>query len=333
MVIIGRLVALAVVLASLVAVLPARAASVPEAAQPGTTVSVGFVSLAAQNLPFMVADSIGAFTQEGLTVDASVVGTSPLIMAAVIGGSLDIGVPSMDAHIRAVERGGNVSWFMSQFAPPIYGLLARPNITSYADLRGQTIMVDTPGGTTFYFTRRMLSQAGLSPDDYNLVFAAATPDRLSALVAGGVAAAMLLQPFDFAAERQGYPRLGNSNEVVRDYEFVGYTARPDWLRSNEATVARFIRGYVAGQRWLYDSANKERAIQVLSERTRQTSEDARATYELYVERERSFPLGGRVNPAGVQGVLDALVYMGEMTAPTPPISKYVDPTYVERYGQ
>ena len=131
------LVVLAIALGSAAMVLPARAAPAPQhAAQGRTPVTVGFVSLAAQNWPFMVAERIGSFEQEGLAVDASLVGTSPLITAAVIGGSLDIGVPSMDAHIRAVERGANVTWFMTQFAPPIYGLLARSNITSYADLRG-----------------------------------------------------------------------------------------------------------------------------------------------------------------------------------------------------
>ena len=41
----------------------------------------------------------------------------------------------------------------------------------------------------------------------------------------------------------------------------------------------------------------------------------------------------RPDPAGVQAVLDSLVELGDLTRPTPPVSKYVDTTYVERYGQ
>jgi ABC-type nitrate/sulfonate/bicarbonate transport system substrate-binding protein len=158
-------------------------------------------------------------------------------------------------------------------------------------------------------------------------------DRLAALVAGGVDAAVLIQPFDFAAERQGYRDVGRSTEVVPAFEFTGYTARPDWLRSNEETAGRFVRAYQAGVRWLYEPANQERAIQVLIDETKMAGEDARATYALYIEQQHAYPTGGRINLPGVQAVLDALVDLGQLSAPTPPPNKYVDPTYVERFGQ
>jgi ABC-type nitrate/sulfonate/bicarbonate transport system substrate-binding protein len=308
-------------------------ASVAPAAQQRTPVNIGFVGFTALSWPFYAAEALGAFEQEGLAPDIAALGSAPAVTTALVGGSLDFGGAAMDIHIRAVENGGNVTWLMTEFANPLYRLIARQGINSYADVRGRTIVVDSPNGITYYLTRRMLAQVGLGPDDYNFIFAGGTPERLAALQAGGVDAAILIQPFDFAAVRQGYRDLGNSKEVVPAFEFVGYTARPDWLRSNENTVGRFIRAYLAGQRWLYDPANKDRAVQLLSERTRLATEDASATYELYVERERSFPAGGRINLAGVQAVLDALVDLGQLQTPTPPPSKYVDPSYLDRYGQ
>ena len=45
---------------------------------------------------------------------------------------------------------------------------------------------------------------------------------MAALQAGGVAAAILIQPFDFAAERQGYRRIGNSTEAMPNFDrFTG----------------------------------------------------------------------------------------------------------------
>ncbi|HZR97984.1 MAG TPA: ABC transporter substrate-binding protein [Chloroflexota bacterium] len=308
----------------------ARAAPPP---QQRTPLSVGLVSITALAWPFFATQAIGAFDQQGLAPETTVLGGAPQVSTAVVGGSVDLGVAAMDIHIRAVERGGNATWWMTEFANPVYRLLARPGINSYADLRGRTINVDSPNGITYYLVSRMLRQAGLGPDDYNFVYAGGTPERLAALVAGGVDAAVLIQPFDFAAERQGFRDIGRSTEVVPAFEFTGYTSRPNWLRSHEDTVARFIRAYQVGQQWLYDPANKDRAIQVLTDQTRIAPEDARATYELYVEQARSFPPGGRINPAGVQAVLDALVDLGQLTAPTPPPSKYVDPSYVERYSQ
>jgi ABC-type nitrate/sulfonate/bicarbonate transport system substrate-binding protein len=302
-------------------------------AQQRTPVSVGLVSITALAWPYFATQAIGAFDQQGVAPEATPLGGAPQVSTAVASGSVDMGVAAMDIHIRAVERGGNAVWWMTEFANPVYRLLARPGINSYADLRGRTINVDSPNGITYYLVGRMLRQAGLGPDDYNFVYAGGTPERLAALVAGGVDAAVLIQPFDFAAERQGYRDLGRSTEVVPAFELTGYTSRPDWLRANEDTVGRFIRAYQVGQRWLYDPANKERAIQILVDQTRIAPEDARATYELYIEQARSFSPGGRINLAGVQAVLDALVDLDQLTAPTPPPSKYVDPSYVERYGQ
>jgi len=328
------LVPIVVLLAGLFAALPSRAA--PDAvvsAPQRIPLRVGNVSITAISWPFWIAESIGSFEQEGLDVDLSILGSAPALTTAVVSGTVDIGRASMDVHIRAVERGAPITWFATEFGTPIYALLAHPEITSYADLRGRTIVVDAPNGITTYLLRRMLATAGLGPDDYSLVYVGATPERLAAQLAGGVQASVLLQPYDFAGERQGQRRLGNSNEVVRNYEFAGYNARRDWLTRNEDTVNRYIRAYTAGQRWLYDPANKEQAIQRLSERTRLSVDDSRSTYELYVERERPFPVGMRINQGGVQGVLDSLVELGELTSPTPPPSKYVDPSYVDRLAQ
>ena len=61
------------------------------------------------------------------------------------------------------------------------------------------------------------------------------------------------------------------------------------IRSPHILKARnppgFRGGYQAGQRWLYDPANREQAIQVLVDKTRLSPDDARATYELYIDRD------------------------------------------------
>ena len=121
-------------------------------------------------------DHWAPFEQQGLAPDESALGGAPAVTAALLGGSLDIGLAAVDAHVRSVERGANAVWFMTEYNTPIYGLLARSNISSDADLRGQTVVVDAPNGVTFWLTRRMLAQAGLGPDDYNFIFAGGTPE-------------------------------------------------------------------------------------------------------------------------------------------------------------
>src|SRR5829696_1123929 len=326
----GQVVSFLVALLGALVALPASVTALPAAAPQRTPLNVGHVSITAISWPFWVAERLGFFDGEGLAIEVNVLNSAPALTTAVVNGSVDIGRSAMDVHMRAVERGAPLAWFMTEFSTPIYALMVRPNIQTWSDLRGQTIVVDAPTGITAYLARRQLAANGLGPDDYSFVYVGSTPDRLQALVSGGVQGATLLQPFDFAGERQGLRRLGNSNEVVREYEFAGYATRRDWLTRNEDTVLRYLRAYLSGQRWLYDPANKEQAITVLSERTRLSAEDARSTYELYVERERPFPAGLRINRASAQGTLDSLVELGDLTAPTPPLERYIDTSYVER---
>jgi NitT/TauT family transport system substrate-binding protein len=309
------------------------ASTAPTTSAAPVTVTVGAVSPNALLWTLYVAQDQGFLAREGVQLDLTYTGSTASATQQLVAGSVDLGNGSIDNFVRAIESGAQLVAVVGEQAPPTYSLLGQPSIASVADLRGKLLMIGGPKDPTLFFIQRMLRPLGLADGDYELTYAGGTAERYAALQSGAVAATLLGQPFDFAAERQGYRRLGNSNDVVRSYEFVGYTTRRDWLSRNEDAAARLIRGYVAGQRWLHDAANKEQAIRVLSDRTRLAPEDARATYELYVERERPYPAGGQINLAGVQAVLDSLVEQGELTAPTPPPTKYVDPRYVERYGQ
>ena len=166
-----------------------------------------------------------------------------------------------------------------------------------------------------------------------MVQAGGTPDRYAAVKSGGVAGAMLTQPNDFQAVDEGYPSLGLVSDLIPDYQFTVHAVRRAWAQQNPDAMLRFLRAYAKACQWMYDPANKEEAIKVLVDSLKTTDEYARRTYDLMVVHAQALPKNGELNIPGVQGVMDIMVEMGNLPKPTPPMTKYVDTTWLERARQ
>ena len=108
------------------------------------------------------------------------------------------------------------------------------------------------------------------------------------------------------------------------------TVRRDWGREHADQLVRFLRAFRRLVDWLYDPANREEAIAVLAERTKQEDKYARQSYDLVVQQERMYAEQGRVRPGGLQAVLELLAEAGELSRPLPSPEKYVDTSYWER---
>src|SRR5204862_5139994 len=61
--------------------------------------------------------------------------------------------------------------------------------------------------------------------------------------------------------------------------------------------------------------------------------DARDTYDLIIVRLKAFAPDGEITERAMQGVLDSIVALGDLAAPTPPVSKYVDNRYIQAAGR
>src|SRR5207247_2288001 len=95
-------------------------------------------------------------------------------------------------------------------------------------------------------------------------------------------------------------------------------------------LVRLVRGFRRAMDWLLDPANKEEAIAVLVERTKQEEKYARLTYELSLQQERMFAEQARVRPSGLQAVLEQLADSEEISRPLARPEKYIDSSYWER---
>jgi ABC-type nitrate/sulfonate/bicarbonate transport system substrate-binding protein len=211
-----------------------------------------------------------------------------------------------------------------------HSLVAAKDVATVADLRGKTVSVDQVRGGNGLYLRRMLAAGGLGADDYSLIQGGASRERLAGLVSGSVQGTLLLSPDNARMVRDGYQQLGYVNDYIGANYFTPLITTRRWAEANPEAFLRFLRATNRAITWLNDPANRAEAIAMLADQSRISPEDASITYDEYVPR-KVHSLA--ITPEQVQGALDTLVELGQLSPPTLPPERYLDLTYLRRLGQ
>jgi sulfonate transport system substrate-binding protein len=143
-------------------------------------------------------------------------------------------------------------------------------IKSPADLKGKVFAVNARGSTIDAAVRRYMSKHGLEDGrDYRIVetrFGA----MLAALESKRVDVAPLLQPFNLMAEAKGTMEpIFSTIDALGATQTLQYIARASWIAANRAAVIDFFEDHLRFRRWLADTANRDQALKILSEITKQ----------------------------------------------------------------
>jgi NitT/TauT family transport system substrate-binding protein len=297
----------------------------------GPTTSLGIVQTthSVQDWPLVVAQGMGFFAQNGLEVDVSIAGASAAVAQQLAAGSAPIGSVSTTQVVEAVLGGAPLTQVLKNVQTSPYTLLGRKGITSVEQLRGKTIMIGGPNDITRVFIDRMLAAHGLHPNEYTYVYAGAPAARYAALLSSAIDAAPLLPPTTFSAIAQGYPALDDSTKYFPKFPTSGYTANTRWATSHADELVSFCKGFLEGVRWLYQPANKARALELLEESTNTKPAEAAQTYEQYM-RERLFSIDGRYERSEFAQVVTMLVDTKQIPGPAPDAATFFDDRYVDR---
>ena len=172
------------------------------------------------SLPLTVAERKGFFAREGLNLEVvPIPGGTDRIVAALDKGEIDAGKNATPYLIQAVLKGSDAVAVVAQTTNPVYSLIVRPEIKSFADLKGKLIGLSTPGDTITLSTVRLLAHKGIKVSDYQAKGVVGTGARFECLKSTECAAVPMGQPEDLGAIKQGYPRLGFTYESGADLIF------------------------------------------------------------------------------------------------------------------
>jgi ABC-type nitrate/sulfonate/bicarbonate transport system substrate-binding protein len=287
------------------------------------------------SLPVSVAQRAGLFAREGLDVEilVPIPGGSDKMIAALHDDFVDLTHVATPFLIRAAMAGSDAVAIAAEFDNPIYSLIAKPEIKTYADLKGKLLGFAAETGSITISIRKLMAMNGLQRDDYRTKFVDGTPDRLACLTSGDCYAVPLGQPQDFVAMRQGYRLLGLSTEAVPSCVYTVTAARRSWAENNKDAVGRFVRGLGAAFRFIRDPARRNDVVRTIVETTGLAEANARLSLSLYFEPERNvLPRQGEID---LKGFATAIEFMGEagvLKAPLPPVERFVDLQYLRAAG-
>ena len=285
-------------------------------------------------LPILVAEREGYFAKEGLNFETvPIPGGGEKMVEALHDGMADISHVATPFLIQAALKGSDAVAVVTEFSNPIYSLIAKPEIKSYADLKGRLLGVAAEKGSITISIRKLLAMHGLQRGDFDARFVDGTPERLSCLTAGDCVAVPLGQPQDFVAMRQGYRLLGLSTEAVPEFVYTVSAARRSWAQANKEAVVRYVRALASAFRLIRDPARRSDVVRTIVETTGFPEANARLTLQLYFEPDRKvLPQRGEID---MKGMATAIAFMGEagvLKEPLPAPERFVDLQYLRAAG-
>jgi ABC-type nitrate/sulfonate/bicarbonate transport system substrate-binding protein len=272
-----------------------------------TSVALGDPGQSATLWPEYVAQEEGFFKKNGLEVKFVGTGSSSAVPQSMLAGAVDLGSAGIVDFVRAINGGGALHLISAGVNQPIYGVVARKDITSWSQLNGQRVIVGGQSDITAYYFKVAAKANGLDPSSVNLTYAGATSARYAALEGGSVAAAMLASPFDASAEQTGGVNLGNAAKYLPNSPFTAYAATDSWAKKNPVALAAFKRAIADAMTWLNDPANKQDAEKILIQETSTTQDAAAASYQSLITDLRVFPNSGALSADALGQLLEGLV--------------------------
>jgi ABC-type nitrate/sulfonate/bicarbonate transport system substrate-binding protein len=303
----------------------------PAFAQPAArSLAVGLTARTASDWGVYIADKGGFFAANGLKPDITVIGSSAACAQQLTAGSIDVGEVSTTQLIEAVLGGAPIVAILNRTNNAPYAIIAKKGIASIAQLKGKTIIVGGPNDITLVFMNTVLAAYKLTQDDVTYTFAGGTGERFAALMSGTVDAAILLPPFSFRASDAGYPVLDNVENYYKAFPFDTFSVRTDWVKKNPDLAVSYVRSILQALAWLYDPANRAKAIAILADATNASPDDASKTYDFFVTKMKFYNRTGVMTAAELDVVIDALIKTAQLKPPPPDPNRFFDNSYVEK---
>jgi ABC-type nitrate/sulfonate/bicarbonate transport system substrate-binding protein len=173
-------------------------------------------------------------------------------------------------------------------------------------------MIDGPKGITKIYVERMLAANGVKADQYDPLYAGATAARFAALKSGAVDATVLLPPFNFYAESAGFRTLGLTVDYTPELPFTASVVNTKWAAAHRATLDKLLAVHNKSMAWFLDQKNRDEAITIMVERSKQKREDIAKAYD-FLTQHKFFDQTGKVSRKTMDAMLAALHELGDIS--------------------
>lgn len=193
-------------------------------------------------IPLFFANEKGYFKAEGIDMEMIAVPGGPAVVAAMAGGSADIGYAAISPVAIARDQGQPYKFFigLEQEKHPslLWGSIIaseKSGIKTLADIKGKKMMVAAPGGLCELMTREWTAKAGLKWSDFQPLHNP-PPQMQAALEVGNADAACIFEPFFTSAMASKAKPVVLAQGYLVDpgvpYTVDGVFASDTWIAAN-----------------------------------------------------------------------------------------------------
>ncbi|HEY7319464.1 MAG TPA: ABC transporter substrate-binding protein [Candidatus Binatia bacterium] len=286
---------------------------------------------AAYNLPVHAAVENGIFASHGLEVDVTYTPGSDFLIAALRDGTFEIGHPAADDVVAAVEARAECDLFLFMgLHSGLLSLVAGPEYGGVQSLRGQTLGVDSRNTGFVFLLEKLLRARGFSPQDYSLVEIGGWEFRYRALLQKKIAATLLTSPYTEDAIDSGCHLLARDKEIEPVYQATCGAASRKWARDHEKLLVQYLKAYLEATRWCFDSANRDACLRLLKKHMGLDARRGAIALASILDPQHGLYPDAALNLPGIATVVKLRAEVGRLTAPLPPVDRYIDFSYYKK---
>ena len=289
------------------------------------------VGLPVNATSFLPAYVVKKFTgkEEGLEIELVVFRGDAGVTQALASNSIDIGLASLNGLINLITAGHKAKGFYAGFWQADFEFLARPEIKSWADAKGKSFGMTTPGSLTDHLTRYVLQKHGLTPDrDAKVVPIGPTAQALQAMQSGQLDAGIMSPPFKWQGVDMGLTSLGTQRaEVAEKWPKHVYYAQESFIAQHPNTLRALLRAHVRAIRRA--KANPAETIQVLSEAVKFDPKFGKRAYDDVIE---DFDERGRLPEPYMPVFWEIAKRTGDVSEPWLK-EKFLDSRFIDTFEQ
>jgi NitT/TauT family transport system substrate-binding protein len=205
---------------------------------------------------FMAAE--GGFAKtEGLDLKMQAFQNDTSMVKALIAGEIDSYEGSPVGPLIAGSSGADVKILGCTWPKLTHALYARDGIGALADLRGKKLGISTPGSLPDLIVRALLRQTGIAASEVNFVAAGADPDRLRAVAAGTIDAAVSTSDVAVRPEFK-LKTLAVASEALPQFVRQCIITRGDLIRTKRPLLVALLSAEMNA--YAFASAHRDKEI-------------------------------------------------------------------------
>ncbi|HEX9443538.1 MAG TPA: ABC transporter substrate-binding protein [Candidatus Binatia bacterium] len=232
-----------------------------QAADGGAAVKVHLPGYSTSSLPYLIADELGFYREEGLRIEITRIRTGAGIQA-MLAGAVDVSQIVGPTVLAAVLGGAPLKVTMVFNDKPTFKLYVKKRFRSFADLKGAKIGSSTPGSTNDRLLKVVLEKNGLDwRKDVSIIYIGTSEVVFRALQAGSIDGAPLTPPASFQAEEFGFYPLANFIDEVGALQ-GGISTSAGFLQNRRSVAERLHRATLKGLK--YFKSNREGTVRIMT---------------------------------------------------------------------